>query len=470
MSFFSPAFAVFFALTVALYYLCPQRLRVPVLLAASIIFYTSFIPEYLVFIFGLIITDYFAAILVERSSSPSARRAWLLVSLALNFGFMASFKYAPAIIGKPLGEIPLGLSFHTFQSVAYVIEVYRRRQSAERSLLVFAVYVMFFPQLAAGPIERPQALLHQFRELHRFDYANVVSGLQLIGWGLFQKYIMANHFAAVVNPVYLHPSSQPGPVALLAALAFPFQILCDFAGYSDIAIGSAAIFGIRLSRNFNRPFQADSMAEYWKRWHISLSTWMRDYIFFPICGARPGMPRICAAVFATFALNGLWHGARWNYLISGLLHGSYRVTELLAGRAFSRRGWYLPDILATPTRILRTIFVFLLMAFAFMFFRGDSLPNTLQVISRISDWRSITSLAAFLSSFQALGLGPARLLFLLTLVILVHLVNFAQASGSLRARIATQPLWLRWTVYYAAAMALLGLSPLASQPFIYFQF
>jgi len=471
MSFFSPTFAAFFLLTIVLYFLSPHRLRVPVLLTASVIFYMSFIPEYIVFILGLIITDFFAAHLIERSSTPASRRAWLLLSLAMNFGFMASFKYAPAILGKPLGEIPLGLSFHTFQSTAYVIEVYRRRQAAEQSFLVFALYVMFFPQLAAGPIERPQVLLHQFREYHKFDYARFVSGLQQVAWGLFQKYVLANHFAAAVNPVYTDPSSHSGPAALLAALAFPFQILCDFAGYSDIAIGSASILGFRLSRNFNRPFQADSMAEYWKRWHISLSSWMRDYIFFPLCGHRPAMSRVCGAIIATFVLNGLWHGARWNYLISGLLHGSYRVVELLAGRALSRQDWPLPPFLEAPVRVARTILVFLLMAFAFMFVRGDSLTNSLHVISRIGTaWDGISSFAAFTHSFQSVEIGPARLLLLLSLVLLVHAVNFAQAYGSLRARIAAQPFWFRWSFYYAAAIALLGFGPRAAQPFIYFQF
>lgn len=471
MSFFSATFAAFFLLTAVLYFLSPHRLRVPVLLTASVIFYMSFIPEYIFFILGLILTDFFAAHLIERSSTPGGRRSWLLLSLALNFGFMASFKYAPAILGEPLGEIPLGLSFHTFQSTAYVIEVYRRRQVAERSFPVFALYVMFFPQLAAGPIERPQVLLHQFREYHKFDYVRFVFGLQLVAWGLFQKYVLANRFAAVVNPVYMDPASHAGPAALLAALAFPFQILCDFSGYSDIAIGSASILGIRLSRNFNRPFQADSMAEYWKRWHMSLSSWMRDYIFFPICGHRPRMARVCVAIFATFALNGLWHGARWNYLICGLLHGTYRVVELLAGRAMSRRDWSMPTFLEAPVRFARIILVFLLMAFAFMFFRGESLSNTLQVIFRIGTaWGGISSFSAFTQSFQSLEIDPARLLVLLSLVLLVHTVNLAQASGSLRARIAAQPFWFRWSFYYAATIALFGFGPRYTEPFVYFQF
>src|SRR3984893_12927228 len=206
-------------------------------------------------------------------------------------------------------------------------------------------------------------------------------------WGMFQKYVVADRLSGIVDAVYTRDAHFSGPLVAFAAVCFSFQIFCDFSGYSDIALGAAQVLGFRLTRNFNAPFHADSMAEYWKRWHISLSTWMRDYVFFPLCGHRPRMPRICASIVLVFLANGLWHGARWNYLISGLLHGTYRVTELLTGRAMSRRGWVVKPAWERPVKIVRTILVFSLMTFAFIFFRGDNLSQSLGVIGRLfSGW------------------------------------------------------------------------------------
>jgi alginate O-acetyltransferase complex protein AlgI len=470
MPFYSLTFAAFLATTVALYFVAPQRLRVPVLLGASIFFYTSFVLWYIFPLLALIAADYFAARFLERAESPKVRKAWLIVSLTLNLTFLASFKYIPDILGKSSGLLPLGLSFHTFQSMAYMIEVYRGRQAAERSFLVYALYVLFFPQIAAGPIERPQNLLPQFREEHRFSYTNAVAGLQLVGWGLFQKNVVAARLAPVVDAVYRHPGKYQGPVVAFAAICFAFQILADFSGYSDIAIGTAQIMGFRLSRNFNHPFLSDSMAEYWKRWHISLSTWMRDYIFFPLCGNRPGMPRICASIFAVFLANGLWHGARWNYLVSGLLHGTYRVSELLASRAISRRGWSLPRFLELPVKIARTLLVFALMTFAFTFFRGESLQQTLLVLSRLAHgWTGLAS-GRFWADLGEAGVWRGYFFALIGMICLVQAVQYMQSAGPIRPRISGQPPWLRWSIYYACAVALVVLAPGVSQPFIYFQF
>ncbi len=471
MEFYSIAFAAFFAATLTLYFLAPQRLRVPVLLGASVFFYASFVLWYIIPLLALVVADYFAARLMERAQRQMVRHAWLIVSLTLNLTFLASFKYLPGMLGKSAGLLPLGLSFHTFQSMAYMIEVYRGRQAAEKSFLVYALYVLFFPQIAAGPIERPQNLLPQFREEHKFSYANAVSGAQLVAWGLFQKNVVAASLAPLVDTMYRHPGSCSGPVALFGLICFSFQIYSDFSGYSDIAIGSAQMMGFRLSRNFNRPFLSDSMAEYWKRWHISLSTWMRDYIFFPLCGRRPGMPRVCGSIFVVFLANGLWHGARWTYLTSGLLHGSYRVTELLASRAISRRGWSLPASLDRAARIARTLLVFGLMTFAFAFFRGENMRQTLTVLSRVAHgWKGIASHGRPWTDFGNVGAGPLYLLFLVGLICVLQAVQFLQAAGPLRARINAQPFFLRWSFYGVGVVALLVLAPGGTQPFIYFRF
>jgi D-alanyl-lipoteichoic acid acyltransferase DltB (MBOAT superfamily) len=435
--------------------------RLYVLVAASILFYACFAPQYLGVLAGMIAVDYGAGLLIERAQSQRAARGWLAVSLTANLGLLAVFKYSGDLLRRPLGMMPLGLSFHTFQAMAYTIEVYRGRQTAERSPWVFALYIMFFPQVAAGPIERPQNLLPQLRKAVRFDYGQAVAGLQLMMWGVFQKYVVADRLGSVADSLYARGSQIAGPVAAFGAVCFAFQMLCDFGGYSDLAVGAAQVLGIRLTPNFRNPFHSDSMAEYWKRWHITLSSWMRDYVFFPACGSRPRMPRVCGAIMLCFLANALWHGARWCYLCSGLLHGTYRVVELLAGRWMSRRGWSVPEGWQRPARLVRTALVFSLMTLAFLFFRGTSVGQTLEVIRRIfSGWGAPLSWAV----------PPRTLVTAAALILVVEGVALAREAAPLRPRIAALPAWGRWAFYYAAAVAVLLFYSVEERPFIYFGF
>jgi D-alanyl-lipoteichoic acid acyltransferase DltB (MBOAT superfamily) len=248
-------------------------------------------------------------------------------------------------------------------------------------------------------------------------------------------------------------------------------MLADFSGYSDIALGAAQVLGFRLTRNFNAPFHADSMAEYWKRWHITLSTWMRDYLFFPLCGRRPRMPRICGSIMLVFLANGLWHGARWNFLFSGLLHGTYRVIELLAGRAISRAGWTLKATWSGPVRVARTMLVFSLMTFAFLFFRGESLRQTLHVIALLfSGWGKLANPAALAAECADLSLPGVYLLSAVSLIAVIEAVQLLRSAGPLRPRIAALPVWPRWSLYYASVVAVLQFAQHNSRQFIYFRF
>jgi alginate O-acetyltransferase complex protein AlgI len=470
MSFHSAEFALFFAVVVALNYLVPFARIVPVLLVASLLFYLSFAAQNIYVLVGLVVAGYTTGLLIERAKSHRIRKSWLVAALGTNLGLMAAFKYSPDILGTSAAVIPIGLSFHTFQAMAYAIDVYRGRQAAERSFAVFALYIMFFPQIAAGPIERPGDMLPQFHTPHPFRYENVVAGLQLMVWGIFQKYVVADHLAVVVSAIYNHPR-LPGPITAFGAVCFSFQIFCDFAGYSEIALGAAQVLGLRLTRNFNMPFHADSMAEYWKRWHITLSTWMRDYVFFPLCGSRPKMPRICASIIVVFLANALWHGARLNYLVSGLLHGTYRVTELLASRAISRAGWTLKAAWSGPVKVARTVLVFALMTFAFVFFRGRNLSQSLSVAARLfSGWEVLVHPAAIAEGFRQTGLPSFAVMQAAGLILAVEVVQFLRSAGPLRPRIAALPAWCRWSLYYAAAAAALLLVPVAASPFIYFAF
>src|SRR6266550_979853 len=343
MLFNSFTFLIFFPIVVAIYFAIPHRFRLAWLLAASCYFYMAFIPIYILILFFTIAVDYAAGILIENAEGRR-RRLFLLMSIIANVGVLAIFKYfnflnanARAIAevfhwpyGVPALSVilPIGLSFHTFQAMSYTIEVYRGRHSAERNPGIFALYVMFFPQLVAGPIERPQNLLHQFYEKHEFEYDRVADGLRRMAWGLFMKVVIADRLADYANPVYNSPYNYGGLTFVVATIFFALQIYCDFAGYSHIAIGAAEVMGFKLMRNFNRPYLSRSISEFWSRWHISLSSWFRDYVYIPLGGNRAAMPRWYYNLFVTFLLSGLWHGANWTFVIWGALNGFYLISSL----------------------------------------------------------------------------------------------------------------------------------------------
>ena len=277
--------------------------RIYWLLLASCYFYMAFIPYYIIILFVVILIDYSAGIKIEKCIGR-ARRSWLIASLMANIGLLAMFKYynffnsnieqIATLLNWNYGIpylrliLPIGLSFHTFQSMSYTIEVYKGNYKAEKNLAIYALYVLFYPQLVAGPIERPQNLLPQFRENHRFDYQNVRTGLMMMLWGLFKKIVIADRLSIYVNQVYSNPDKYHGWAVLVAIFFFAFQIYCDFSGYSDIAIGAARVMGIRLMTNFDYPYSAKSISEFWHRWHISLSTWFRDYFYISLGGNRVG--------------------------------------------------------------------------------------------------------------------------------------------------------------------------------------
>jgi len=281
--------------------------------------------------------------------------------------------------------LPIGLSFHTFQSLSYVIEVYRGNQKAETHFGIYSLYVMFYPQLVAGPIERPQNILHQFYEKHEFNYNDVVTGLKRIVWGIFKKVVIADRLAIYVNAVYLNHDKHNGTSMAIATVFFAFQIYCDFSGYSDIAIGCARTMGFKLMTNFNRPYFARSVSEFWKRWHISLSTWFRDYVYIPLGGNRVSKLRNYFNLFITFCISGFWHGANWTYVIWGGLNGIYLIIPQFfykfsrhAGNVFKQN-----KILDFSMKLFNTLWTFLLIAIAWVFFRSPDLKTAIAVFDKI---------------------------------------------------------------------------------------
>jgi D-alanyl-lipoteichoic acid acyltransferase DltB (MBOAT superfamily) len=512
MLFNSAEFLIFFPVVTIAYFLLPHRFRWMLLLAASCLFYMAFIPKYIL-ILGITITvDYFAGRGLEKFEGNKKR--WVLMaSILANIGMLAFFKYFNfanenlAALANFLGWnysisdltiiLPIGLSFHTFQSLSYTIEVYRGHQKAERHFGYLALYVMYYPQLVAGPIERPQNVLHQLHEEHHFEYQRVTDGLKRMAWGMFKKVVIADRMVLFVAPIYKDPTAYSGPALVFATLAFAIQIYCDFSGYTDIALGSAQVMGVRLMKNFDHPYFARSISEFWGRWHISLSTWFRDYLYIPLGGNRVSKPRWMFNIFLTFLVSGLWHGANWTYIIWGALHGIYYILSELTASLRQRlvsllglSGW--PRLRAA----LATLTTFALVAFAWIFFRAASLSDALYIAGHLG-----TGWTAFLGqSFRTLQAGfqqsaqtgayaiinaafniftplteETRTVIALTILSLLILlvVEILQFRGDLLERLNQKPVLVRRVVYASliAAILILGTSYASvQQAFIYFQF
>jgi alginate O-acetyltransferase complex protein AlgI len=384
MVFNSLQFLVFFmVVTLAYYRMKKQGSRVWLLLLSSCYFYMTFVPKYILILGFTIIIDYLAGLQIERSKGKK-RKAWLVASIIANVGILAYYKYfnfildsiAPAITSLfphyqlPYLDIllPIGLSFHTFQAMSYTIEVYRGKQASERNFTVYALYVMFYPQLVAGPIERPQNVLHQFHEYKAYNYDNVKEGLSRMLWGFFKKVVVADRLAMAVNYIYQDYGGASGWVLILGAVFYSFQIYCDFSGYSDIGIGAAKVMGIDLMENFNQPYLSRNITTFWSRWHISLSTWFRDYVYIPLGGNRKGEARRKVNAFIVFLLSGLWHGANWTFVAWGALHGA--LVTLVPGRYKKKDG--------KGNWLVTTFFVlvnFALVACLWVFFRSPNIAS-----------------------------------------------------------------------------------------------
>lgn len=485
MLFNSFTFLIFFPVVVTIYFVIPHRFRWAWLLLASCYFYMAFIPIYILILFFTIAIDYAAGILIENAEGRR-RKAWLVMSIFANVGVLAVFKYFNFLSANAnaiaevfhwpyefpiLGIIlPIGLSFHTFQAMSYTIEVYRGRYPAERNPGIYALYVMFFPQLVAGPIERPQNLLHQFYEEHLFDYERVTSGLRKIAMGLFMKVVIADRLARYVNVIYNNPTDFQGLSLVVATVFFAFQIYCDFGGYSLVAIGSAEVMGFRLMRNFDRPYLSKSISQFWSRWHISLSSWFRDYVYIPLGGNRVAKPRWYWNLFITFLLSGLWHGANWTFVIWGALNGFYLIFSLVTQQP--REAFNKAIGLASRPRlhaIISVTITFALTCIAWIFFRAASLTDALHVGRAALAVPTLHQIVP--DAVRAAGISKFEVLYGFLLIAGLMSFEFISTRIDVVRQFRLQPVWVRWPVYYATCMAiwLLGISTEA-KAFIYFQF
>lgn len=368
-------FLYFFILVVTVYFIMPKRYTWVLLLASSYFFYMYWKPIYILLIVFSTFVDYFSAIMIEKSTTKVKKKLFLILSLCSNLGLLFVFKYfnffseifTDGFFTHKL-LLPVGISFYTFQTLSYTIDVYRGRTKAERHFGIFALYVSFFPQLVAGPIERSHHLLPQFRKKRSFDGLRILEGLQQMAWGLFKKVVIADRAAIIVNEVYGNLEAYSGGYLILATIAFAFQIYSDFSGYSDIAIGSAKVLGFDLMKNFNEPYLSKSIRDFWSRWHISLSTWFRDYLYFPLGGSKKGLAWMYINMMIIFVVSGLWHGAAFTFIVWGLYHGILNALEKSLG--------YKGNILTIPI-------TFILVNIGWVFFRASSVTESWVIIKKM---------------------------------------------------------------------------------------
>jgi D-alanyl-lipoteichoic acid acyltransferase DltB (MBOAT superfamily) len=442
-----------------------------------------FVPIYIVILLGTIIIDYFAGIFIEKSEGKQ-RKAFLVMSLIANIGVLAIFKYYNFFtdnlnflfslnnlsVKLPYLSIllPIGLSFHTFQAMSYTIEVYRGNQKAEHHFGIYSLYVMFYPQLVAGPIERPQNVLHQFYEKHNFEWEPFFKGMRQILWGLFKKVVIADRLALMVGNVYNQPSGHSGLEVVLATIFFSFQIYCDFSGYSDIALGCAEVMGFKLMTNFNKPYFSRTISEFWKRWHISLSTWFRDYLYISMGGNRVSIGRVYFNMFFVFLVSGFWHGANWTYIIWGAIHGFYLMMGILRGRLFKHHQK------SKAANILEVLVNFCLVAIGWVFFRAANVKTAVSLIRQMGQQWHLSG-SYIKKTITVLGGGDAIygtfnvVLGIVVIFILMLMEGFTKTNVPLE-QIHQKNKGLSWVVSLVLLAMLLVLGVYDNAEFIYFQF
>lgn len=482
MSFISIEFIILFVTVFILFFSLPQKYRWILLLVASYIFYMFANVYHIFIIIFSTIVDYVVSRRMGKIpiDNQSQRRLLLLASVAVNLGVLFYFKYfnffTESVTGLFLSAginvdpithsqiLPVGISFYTFQSMAYTFDVYRGKIKPEQHFGIFATYIAFFPQLVAGPIERASNMLPQFRQHFTFDYDRVVSGLRLVLFGLFKKVVIADRLAVYVNEVYNNPSEYSGIVMIVATVFFAYQIYCDFSGYSDIAIGTARVLGFDLMQNFNHPYLAHSIRDFWRRWHISLSTWFRDYVYIPLGGNRVSLRRNMLNLFIVFVVSGLWHGASWTFIIWGAIHGAYIVIETYIAQ---KRPDTSRSLLSYAAGMLLT---FVIVNITWIFFRANSLDDAIYILQNMFNFENRFSgiLVPFLN--QELG---AMLTFLIAIASIAGLQIFEFFNEHWKiGDYVINHWWLRWTFYYSGLiLIIITLSDLSvEQNFIYFQF
>lgn len=498
MLFNSSDFLIFFPIATIVYFVIPFKIRYLWLFGCSYYFYMCWNPYYaLLMLFSTAITWASGVVMerVKQSDQPDCckvcHKKWCVAaSFILNLGVLAYFKYTNFFIDSinhvleffhatyvvPSVDIllPVGISFYTFQALSYTMDVYRDEIYAEKNFFRYALFVSFFPQLVAGPIERSKNLLKQLNEKHTFSLDRMRSGLMLMLWGYFLKMVIADRAAIVIDTVYGDYVTYPGWYLIVASILFAIQIYCDFAGYSTIAMGAAEVMGFRLTDNFNAPYLSQSVAEFWRRWHISLSSWFKDYLYIPLGGNRKGKRRKYINLMIVFLLSGLWHGSQWSYVAWGGLNGLYQVVGDLLKPLRQKAAELLEIRVNTFShKLLRVITTFCLVDFAWIFFRSNRFLEAFEILQSIFTAKNIWVLVD--DSLFTLGLDWKNFMVLMIAIGILLLADIAKYRGIvIREALCRQELWLRWTVLIVGVLGvlLLGIwgSGYDAASFIYFQF
>lgn len=489
MLFNSLQFLIFFPIVVFIYYLVPFSKRWIVLLISSYYFYMCWKPEYIILIVVSTLIDYFAALQMGKHREKSKRKIFLLLSLFSNLGLLFAFKYFN-FFNNSFNELfdcfnlmynvptfnlllPVGISFYTFQTLSYSIDVYRGKKEPEKHLGIFAVYVSFFPQLVAGPIERSTTLLPQFRKKITPNYNNITDGLKLMLWGFFKKIVIADRLAVVVNNIYNNVHEHNTISYVVATFFFAYQIYCDFSGYSDIAIGASQVMGYNLMDNFKRPYYSKNIAEFWRRWHISLSTWFKDYLYIPLGGNKVSTYRMYFNLYITFLISGLWHGANWTFIVWGSLHGFYLV---FGKSTYQLRNNLSRKILNNKFHYSRKYFnisvTFALVCLAWIFFRANNLSDGYFIITNILlSPSTFFDISNYKIAFATLGLETYELVIAFSSLVLLEAFHLLQRHSSIRHMLKSRHIFVRWSIYFIMIIIVLlwGYSSEQAE-FIYFQF
>lgn len=513
MVFTSLEFVIFFPLVMGLYFLIPFRWRWALLLVASYYFYMAWKPGYAILMLTSTMVDYSIGLLLGWANDDYVRKWIIASSVVVNLAFLLYFKYynffsveldqlchffkLPFTLPPSGFLLPVGISFYTFQSMSYTIDVYRRQQEPERHFGIFALYVSFFPQLVAGPIERGTHLIPQFNKLRNvqfkdelaFDYDRAVSGFRLMLVGFIKKMVLADNLAVFVDSVYASPDTFSGCSAVLATFCFAFQIFFDFSAYTDIARGSARVLGFDIMENFREPYFSKTVPEFWRRWHISLSTWFRDYLYIPLGGNRVFPARRFFNLWTVFILCGLWHGANWTFLVWGFLHGCYYfLTHWLSGPCEHFAESIRLNRLAVLKKTIQVGLTFTLVCISWIFFRAADLEESIIIFNKCLHapaelWAFFTQAQGYDASLFGRFTGLTWILFpngqnrLYLGIVYTMLCLMAYLVVVLRTRraspgpaFASLPGWCRWGCYYAGLLLVLFVGQVGARQFLYFQF
>lgn len=481
MLFNSVSFGIFIIIVFIMYYLVPSKYRWAFLLIASYMFYMNLHIGYGVLLLATTVLTYTMARGLEKADTAKAKKSCLLCGILPLILILFFYKTASPVIDRlnlmaDAGRLtirpvtvkillPAGISFYFFQSIGYLIDVYRGKIKAERHFGYYALFVSFFPQLLAGPIGRADSLLPQYKKERPFVYENVTYGLKLMTWGYFKKLVIADVFAGVVNGVYDYAQSYVGLVFIVVTVMFAIEVYCDFSGYSDIAIGCAKLFGIDLMTNFKSPYYSFSIREFWSRWHISLSTWFRDYVYIPLGGNRVPKWRHCLNLLITFLVSGFWHGSSLTYIVWGGFHGLLQVIETLVYPK-TRKG----ETVKPRRHLWQLPVTFTLLCFSWIFFRANNMQDAIWIISRLF-WDIGRPMNYLHTGSICLGVSRVAAMGMLLSTSVLAAYDLASLKGDVIAAFSRQKFFIRWPVYvlFLVVIALFSSKGVATE-FIYFKF